>query len=1155
MKNCSFLGVPIPSITLILFSKLLLVGRVGYKPNFTFAVLFYFLFAPYLVFGQTQTRFNDGYLTIFKNISPTDGAIRGFTGKITKGSVTITNISSTESLSTGMSVIGTGIPSGATILTVINATSITITSAATSSVSTATLIFNAVVLAGNTTTGSATITNLSSTSSLSPGMSVSGVGIPSSAAILTVIDENSIVINANATATGSSITLSFNITQGTWGSTIAVEEYLPNTQNQTSPNFSLSLPSAGSAKIVCGATTTSNGGITRSENGRYLIIPGYNANLGDLSSSFTLPAIRTVNGAGTIGSGIQASASGWFSSANDYRGAASDDGTNFWTSGGSLGIRYSVNGTNVTTVSNTSTNTRVVNIFNGQLFYSTGSGTDGIYLVGAGKPTAPASPSTIAVGATSPYAFSVSPDGLTIYVCISGKVVRYTYSGSYNAETALYSGGSWSTASLGLTLASVYGVAVDWSGYSFSTGQNGAIVYACSTTTLVRGEDNGTNAITITTLRKLTGLNSFKQLAFSPIKQTVSLGANSPAKGDLTRGSLNQVLFQFNLSADEGNSTIRRLTLKQAGTATMGEGNSLLNFRLIADVNSNGIADPAEMAEILATGVVSGSNLVFSGINQPYIPQGSNRDYLVIADIAASASGTFIPCIISDRTINGIHYTSNLLNAGGSLVNIGNMAPSGNVLSIGLPVVTTGDVPHLEAAVATLSGEVTHDGGLPILERGFCYSTTGNVALADKRVVEGGSAVGFYSKAVAGLDANTQYFYKAYATNAAGTSLSDNEKSFFTLANIPAAPVVDNPTAHTLDIAVNGNENPSVTEFAIQETGSSKFVQPDGSLGSTPVWQTAAGWSAVSVIDLDANTEYTFQVKARNGAGVETAYGSSVTQFTLAYIPSAPKVTNPTEHSLDVEIEKDLNTAEIELAIQEVGSARYVQLDGSLGEVAVWQTAAVWSVMSVVDLDPNAQYRFHLKARNGAATETTFGSEASFFTAANVPLAPTLNNPTVNTLDLIINGNDNPVSTEFAIQEAGSNQYVQTDGALGVSPVWQTANVWSTITLIDLARNTAYGFQVKARNQAKLETTFGEKSTLSTTIATGLNTIHAQLPISVINGTIVFSASAGELIQIIDASGQRLVRKPAIEGINTILVSVKGMLLVGVGNRVAKVVL
>ena len=1155
MKNCSFLGVPIPSITLILFSKLLLVGRVGYKPNFTFAVLFYFLFAPYLVFGQTQTRFNDGYLTIFKNISPTDGAIRGFTGKITKGSVTITNISSTESLSTGMSVIGTGIPSGATILTVINATSITITSAATSSVSTATLIFNAVVLAGNTTTGSATITNLSSTSSLSPGMSVSGVGIPSSAAILTVIDENSIVINANATATGSSITLSFNITQGTWGSTIAVEEYLPNTQNQTSPNFSLSLPSAGSAKIVCGATTTSNGGITRSENGRYLIIPGYNANLGDLSSSFTLPAIRTVNGASTIGSGIQASASGWFSSANDYRGAASDDGTNFWTSGGSLGIRYSVNGTNVTTVSNTSTNTRVVNIFNGQLFYSTGSGTDGIYLVGAGKPTAPASPSTIAVGATSPYAFSVSPDGLTIYVCISGKVVRYTYSGSYNAETALYSGGLWSTASLGLTLASVYGVAVDWSGYSFSTGQNGAIVYACSTTTLVRGEDNGINAISVTTLRKLAGLNSFKQLAFSPIKQTVSLGANSPAKGDLVRGSLNQVLFQFNLSATEGNSTIRRLTLKQTGTATMGEGNSLVNFRLIADVNSNGIADPAEMAEILATGVVSGSNLVFNGINQPYIPQGSNKDYLVIADVAASASGTFIPCIISDRTINGIHYTSNLLNAGGSLVNIGNVAPSGNVLSIGLPVVIAGDVSRLEAAAATFSGEVTHDGGLPILERGFCYSTTANAVLADKRIVEGGNDVGSYSKSITGLDANTQYFYKAYATNAAGTSLSDNEKSFFTLANIPAAPVVDNPTAHTLDITVGVNDNPSVTEFAIQETASSKFVQPDGSLGSSPVWQTADIWSAVSVIDLSANTEYSFQVKARNAAGVETAYGNAVTQFTQAYIPSAPKVTNPTEHSVDVEIEKDLNPAEIEFAIQEVGSSRYVQLDGSLGEVAVWQTALVWSIMSVVDLDPNAQYRFHLKARNGAASETIFGSEASFFTAANVPLAPTLNNSTANTLDLILNGNDNPVSTEFAIQETASNQYVQADGALGLNPVWQTANVWSTITLIDLARNTAYGFHVKARNQAKLETIFGEKSTLSTTIATGLNPIYAQLPISITHGTIVFSASAGELIQIIDAAGQRLVEKLATEGINTIPVSAKGVLLVRAGNRLAKVIL
>jgi len=536
---------------------------------------------------------------------------------------------------------------------------------------------SSVVLTGTTTSGSATITNISSTASLALGMSVTGTGVPNNAAITAIIDGTSITINANLTASGTP-SLTFNAAQGSWGTAVVVEEYLPNTASQSSPNFSIALPTTGSNKIICGATTSSNGAMTRSENGRYLIVPGYFNNLGDLNSLYTLPVMRTLNGTGTLGVGIQAATTGWYTAANDYRGAVSDDGTNFWTSGGTLGVRYSNDGITVTTVTtgtgSSYTNIRVVNIFNGQLFYSTGSGTPsvGIYQVGTGKPTSViASTPTILTAPTS-YSFSISPDGLTMYAINTNTIVKY-----------IYSGGAWGSAITCFTLTAATGLAVDWTNYSFSTtGLNNAIIYACNTTNLVAGNDNGTAAITTTTLKALTGLNSFKQLAFSPIKQTVSLGTGSPAVSNLAQGVSNAVLFQFNLKADEGNSTIKKLTLAETGTEV--PGTDVSNFRLIYDANGDGIADPSEIAVPLATGTVSGTSIVFSNISQTYINQGSSNNYLVIGDISATATtgNTIIPSIVSNKTLNSVNYTTNLVNAGASYVNIGTIAPTGNTLSI-----------------------------------------------------------------------------------------------------------------------------------------------------------------------------------------------------------------------------------------------------------------------------------------------------------------------------------------------------------------------------------------------------------------------------------------------------------------------------------------
>ncbi|MEE8391143.1 MAG: LamG domain-containing protein, partial [Anaerolineae bacterium] len=78
------------------------------------------------------------------------------------------------------------------------------------------------------------------------------------------------------------------------------------------------------------------------------------------------------------------------------------------------------------------------------------------------------------------------------------------------------------------------------------------------------------------------------------------------------------------------------------------------------------------------------------------------------------------------------------------------------------------------------------------------------------------------------------------------------------------------------------NSNPAITEFAIavddDGDGSvfnvTNYVQADGTIGASAVWQDEATWGAKVVTGLSASTLYRFQVKARNGDDEETNFSA-----------------------------------------------------------------------------------------------------------------------------------------------------------------------------------------------------------------------------------------------------------------------------------------
>jgi hypothetical protein len=94
---------------------------------------------------------------------------------------------------------------------------------------------------------------------------------------------------------------------------------------------------------------------------------------------------------------------------------------------------------------------------------------------------------------------------------------------------------------------------------------------------------------------------------------------------------------------------------------------------------------------------------------------------------------------------------------------------TGELLSL-----TTTDISSITSTTAMSGGNITSDGGSAITARGVCWSTSTDPTIADSKTSDG-TGTGIFTSAITGLTAETGYYVRAYATNAAGTSYGNQE--------------------------------------------------------------------------------------------------------------------------------------------------------------------------------------------------------------------------------------------------------------------------------------------------------------------------------------------------------------------------------------------
>ena len=246
------------------------------------------------------------------------------------------------------------------------------------------------------------------------------------------------------------------------------------------------------------------------------------------------------------------------------------------------------------------------------------------------------------------------------------------------------------------------------------------------------------------------------------------------------------------------------------------------------------------------------------------------------------------PTIISNKTNDGsgsLSFTSQLsglqegtkyyvrayaTNAKGT--SYGNEV-SFTTTAINKPTLTTNTITNISSSSATSGGVISSDGGVSIIAKGICWSTTSNPTITSNKTNDGSGSLSFTSQ-LSGLQEGTTYYVRAYATNAKGTSYG-NEVSFTTTA-------INKPTLTTNTIT--NISSTSATSGGVISSDGGALIIAKGICWSTSSNPTVAnnitneGTGVTSftckMTGLQEGTKYYVRAYATNAKG--TSYGNEV---------------------------------------------------------------------------------------------------------------------------------------------------------------------------------------------------------------------------------------------------------------------------------------
>ena len=333
-----------------------------------------------------------------------------------------------------------------------------------------------------------------------------------------------------------------------------------------------------------------------------------------------------------------------------------------------------------------------------------------------------------------------------------------------------------------------------------------------------------------------------------------------------------------------------------------------------------------------------------------------------------------------------------------------------------VPVIITKSISNISNTSAFSGGNITDDGGSPILKQGICWSLNQNPTITDSSlniVVASGN----YTALITGLIPNTTYHTRAFATNTLGTAYGGD--SIFTTIILPLANVTTSAINSILcNTAIGGGNVTNDNGSSVTSRGVCWSTSPLPTiLNDKYTEQAGTGSFNGNISSLILDTTYYVRAFAINGGG--TSYGDTV-RFTTP-TPSLPSISTLTITNISSNFANSGGVISSEGCSAIIEKGICWSLNPSPTIINSKSSDGVGTAnfnSTITGLNPLTKYYVRAYAKNGLGTN--YGNEDTL-TTTNL-ITQGLSVPILGTINAVLtNNNTTALSGGYISNDGGSN--------------------------------------------------------------------------------------------------------------------------------------